>query len=217
MTKLFSYASQQEVMLAASLKSCGDVLQQAKTYALLYAPNRCRFGLLNGNGVPCDAVGAPIDLAPVYEARIFNREAELRWLNTGAGIGRAVLLSESEQNVNGYRALVELVAIKQPLHQSYLLWGIGVERSPGEGWSRLTTARVGGIDVPIDISASLALAGPRESVRVLLDAKEYLAETDSYGNVVVQDERLCGLRDVIVRLSNVSPADKLGAKETSNG
>lgn len=199
MTTVFSYASQQDVTLMAALKSCGAVLQQAKTYALLYAPNWCRFGLLDVNGIPCDAVGTPIDLDPVYEARIFNQEAELRWLNTAAGKGRAVLVSELEQNLDGYRALVELVA--HPLFQTYLLWGFGVERRPGEGWSRLTTARVGGIDVPIDISASLALAGPGEKVRVLLDAKEYLAETDIHGNVAVQDERLCGLRDVIVKLS----------------
>ncbi|MGH9853378.1 MAG: type III-D CRISPR-associated protein Csx19, partial [Blastocatellia bacterium] len=81
MTTLFYYASEQNVTLANALKDCGAALQSPKTHALLYAPNWLKFGLLDGDAVPRDANGDPINLDPVYEARVFNQDAELRWLN----------------------------------------------------------------------------------------------------------------------------------------
>jgi len=217
MTTLFSYASKRHVTLANALKDCGAALQSPKTYALLYAPNWLKFGLLDGNAIPCDANGKPINLDPVYEARVFNQGAELRWLNEAASEGQAVLISESEYELAGHWTPDKVETALSPLDQTYLLWGIGVKTQPGTGWSRLTTARIGRLDVPIDIGANLALAKPDERVRVLLEVKEYLAEADTHGNVVVCDERLWGLKDVIVKQFAALPANKPAGKETNNG
>jgi len=124
-----------------------------------------------------------------FEARIFNSNYELRWLNQSNGEGIAVLLSE--QGIESYfKKSVDLDAIKAQ-EQAYFLWGEGYKAILKPGWSRLTTARLGKLDIPV--------GGVNQSKqRVKLITKEYfqcLAEL--HGNVIVAEERLMDLQLVL--------------------
>lgn len=185
------------VSLTAALTECHALLQSPAAIALLYAPGWCRFGVIGAAGVLLDAHGDPHDLTPVFEARIFNKHVELRWLKQQGDTGRAVLLAE--QPLDKYFAKEgEPLAPLQPVHvmpQSYLLWGKGapLPATFTPAWSRLTEARIGPLDVP--------LAGITQvQERVQLAAREYFAvpAEDKFGNVAVVEERLLGLSRILI-------------------
>ncbi len=216
MSLLYSYASTNEVTLADALRDCRTVLQQPSAIALLYAPNWCRFARLNSAGDLCGSDDKPINLDPVYEARVFDNDIELRWLNEAQGNGRAVLLSETEQAVANYTPLKTIESVRT-IGQTYLLWGEGVDVKPAQGWSRLTTARIGHLEVPVDGVAALVQAHPDDKVNVLLHVKEYLAVADKHGNVAVGEERLCGLTPVVSGQTANKLQNGLAEKEETNG
>jgi CRISPR-associated protein (TIGR03984 family) len=70
------------------------------------------------------------------------------------------------------------------IEQQYLLWGTGTDESPRPGWSRLSAARIGALDLPLEDVPRYA--------RVILRTCEYLSERE-HGNVVVGEEILVGL------------------------
>lgn len=161
--------------------------------ALLHSPHSCEFAAL-ASGELRSSDGRPVDLLPVFEARVFGTYAELRWLNDPghAKRHRAVILAEQDYSASlGDSWNKKAIPVIGTLDQTYLLWGEGTDRrdkkghSLTRGWSILGTPRIGGLAVPVP-------AVTRQNQRVLLKTIEYLAEVD-YGNVVVQDERLCGL------------------------
>lgn len=174
-----------------TLAHCREILQpteQHRTVALLYAPDRCRFATF-ADGQLLDEKDAALSeqaLRNIFEARVFNCAAELRWLHTGDQKGDTALLSEQELTSNYQLKLpndASFVAL-QTLLQIYLLWGEGIEqKNTGltDGWSRLTAARIGKLNVP--------RTGVNEKDRVQLITLEYLAEYDERGNVVQYDER----------------------------
>src|SRR5208337_4434352 len=105
---------------------------------------------------------------------------------------RAVILAEQDYSASlGDLWNKKSLPAIGTLDQTYLLWGGGTERRNqkgrpvAEGWSLLGTPRIGGLAVPVP-------GVNRQDQRVLLKTIEYLAEVD-HGNVVIQDERLCGL------------------------
>ena len=154
--------------------------------ALLYSPRWCRLGLLAEKGGVTGADGEEIDLTDVFDARVFEEEMELRWLHEAEGKGRAVLLYEGVERaewsaVEGWREL-PIIEATEPIEQTYLLWGTAMEPA-GTGWSRLATAQIGALDVP--------LTDPLGK-RVVLRAREYLGEYLD-GNIAVAEERLLGL------------------------
>ena len=157
--------------------------------ALLYSPEHCQFACLDGSGNLLNQEGNRIDLNPVFEARVFNKKAELRWLNDCDGKGYAVLLSEEaiSQYFEEAVELTKLAKLDEPT-TTYILWGQGAKKSsPAEsGWSKLSLARIGSLDVPI--------GEVKKSERVCLQAIEYLQEIDRYGNMSVVEERLIGLK-----------------------
>lgn len=216
MSSLYSYASATDVTLAGALRDCRVVLQQPSAIALLYAPNWLRFARFDSADNLCGSDGETINLDPVYEARVFNDVAELRWLNKARGFGKAVLLSEEERVIADYSALDRLDPVKT-IRQSYLLWGVGEDVTPSQEWSRLTTARIGQLDAPVDDVAALVRAHPKEKVNVLLHAKEYLAVADKHGNVAVCEERLCGLKPLVSKQAARDSRNGLAQKEESNG
>jgi CRISPR-associated protein (TIGR03984 family) len=189
-----------------ALRQCAKLLSNA--VSLLYTPQWCgfaQFDAAEGKLVAADGKSAdqfadnPDEFASsVFEARVFNKQVELRWLHESEGKGRAVLLSDDGEDVNldDYLSDVsqptewpKLNQIIKTLPQTYLLWGEGVKR-PNDlfrDWSRLTTARIGRLHVPIQVD---------EKRRVHLIAKEYLAQVDDHGNVAVVDERLIALEQV---------------------
>ena len=193
--------AREDTTLQESLKACRSSLTGKETIALLYSPKDCQFArlghnngviaLLNHENEPIEAS----DLAQVFEARIFNENAELRWLNQSAGLGRAVFLWEESASpqapatntaINGYDPIETLTEL-ECLEQDYLLWGEGWTKPDqwGEGWSRLTLARIGPLAVPIkDL---------HQHQSAVMKVREYL-KADDYGNLSVVEERLLGVR-----------------------
>ncbi|WP_448573217.1 type III-D CRISPR-associated protein Csx19 [Trichothermofontia sp.] len=180
-TTLYSYCSKQQVSLEDTITHCGDVLKDA--IALLYSPIACQFLRLS-DGVFQDSDGNAVNsLTEVFEARIFTQNCELRWVNCDSGMGKAVVLSESEQAINQFTFLESIAC--ESLKQKYILWGQKAKKQPSQvGWQRLAEARIGKLDVPID---------SKVEDRVYLKTHEYLAAVDNYGNFAVIEERLLGL------------------------
>jgi CRISPR-associated protein (TIGR03984 family) len=189
MMTLHGRASKINISLSEALAKYKTELTDA--VAILYSPSFCKFAKFE-NGT-LSLIG-DYSIYTVFEARVFNQNVELRWLNISNGLGRAVLISDIELT-NGFNDDVDvsLTQILDTIPQQYLLWGKGVDnkRSPStpQGWSRLAAARIGALDVPIaDIQ-------PKQQVKLI--AKEYIGlcegKAGEYGNVAVLEERLIGL------------------------
>jgi len=184
---LYSYRSQKLLSLSDAVSACGSILEGA--IALLYSPSACQF-LRLVDGVFQDSYGRTVnpltDVTDVFEARIFNEECELRWLNRDGGSGQAVLLFDEtklNQFIDQFTALDPKAV--ESWDQEYLLWGEKASSKPTQqGWQRLAEARIGKLDVPIDSEIK---------DRVYLKTCEYLAPVDEYGNYAVIEERLVGL------------------------
>jgi CRISPR-associated protein (TIGR03984 family) len=179
------HVSLSEVLSALVKIAAGDA-----AIALLYSPHSCEFATLV-SGELRGSDGRPVDLLPVFEARVFRQDVELRWLNDPghAQRHRAVILAEQDRSASlGESWNKRSIPITSTLDQTYLLWGEGAayrdrkSRPLAQGWSLLGTPRIGGLAVPVP-------GVTRPDQRVLLKTIEYLVEAD-YGNVVVQDERL---------------------------
>jgi CRISPR-associated protein (TIGR03984 family) len=149
---------------------------------LFYSPAACQFGKIQGDTIT-NETGAALDLASVFEAKIFNPQAELRWLNILNGMGNAVLLSE--QDIQNYldrdESTIQAIDI---IDSQYLLWGEGTGKKQG-AWSHISAARTGKIAVPIE--------NINRNDRVKLRFREYLSICDCHGNVAIVEERLKGL------------------------
>lgn len=149
-----------------------------ETYAIFYAPDKCFLGLIDIKGnVEVRDNSDKFNLDNVYEARIFNDKAELRWLKNADEI---VISDEDLRNETGFVDIIK---------QTYLLWG---EISPtnnantNDNWTELAEARMGKFFVPI-----------KTSWRACFEATEYLKSYDYQdGNVAVFEERLTGISEV---------------------
>jgi CRISPR-associated protein (TIGR03984 family) len=190
MTKLYGRASANNISLSEALEKCKGELADA--VAILYSPSFCKFAKFD-NGNLINEKAQVIDVSTIFEARIFNPHAELRWLNVLNGQGRAVLISDEElTKIFDVEEDVSL-EILDTIPQQYLLWGKGVVRSPTmpQDWSRLAAARIGALDVPI-----AGIEGNQHQVQLI--AREYIGfckgEPDEYGNVSVLEERLIELK-----------------------
>ncbi|MFM7885532.1 MAG: CRISPR-associated protein Csx19, partial [Pseudanabaena sp.] len=149
MTTLYGRASKENISLKEALKQCAVFLEDA--VALVYAPSFCTFAKFENDNL---SLIENKSLSTVFEARVFNQNVELRWLNVSNGLGRAVLVSDIElTRVFNDDVDVSLTEILDTIPQQYLLWGKGVDnkRSPStpSSWSRLAAARIGALDVPI--------------------------------------------------------------------
>lgn len=190
-----------DLSLAEALEAALPVLEDQETVALLYSPGACSLARLKNKHL-FDCQGNPVALDEFYEARIFNEEAELRWLNESTGRGRGVLLSESTIPEPCQKQFNEEASLKavEPWPQTYLLWGEGVRRQANtglvKGWSRLTTARIGRLDVPVnDLTDAVVTEDKSKMPRVFLHVREYLQVCDEHGNVAVVEERLLKLKE----------------------
>ncbi len=170
----------------AKYQECFDI-----AVGLFYSPVKCQFGEVRGN-VVANEHGEVANLTGVFEARIFNKNAELRWLQHSAGHGKAVLIFESNEVTKAYEHQDPIKAIHSISHE-YLLWGQGTgrfssrdaTRTAFNGWSYLSEARIGQLAVPI--------SNIRQKDRVALQVQEYFDECDDHGNVAVVEERLISL------------------------
>jgi CRISPR-associated protein (TIGR03984 family) len=165
-----------------SLSEALEALPERPAVALLMAPGWCRFGLVGGADPlqPKGPEGKDIDLAGVYDARVFNEHAELRWRKDPlSSRHRSAVISEEPLALNGWES-DDINNFSDTILQEYLLWGQRAEEA-SSGWTRLTTARIGSLWVP-------AIGGLRFKIR----ACEYLREFED-GNVAVAEERLLAL------------------------
>lgn len=174
------------ISLEDTLNAVKTQFEKDTTVGLFYTPRWCRFGQVHPDG-SVTSPGGVMQLDEVFEARVFNEKVELRWLNEvdePDGLGTAVLLSE--EDIGKYlKSNVEQLEAIATHPQTYLLWGEGTTTVPRNGWSRLSTARIGKLDIPLaDVTQG----------RVLLHSLEYWGEVDKYGNVAVVEERLTGLK-----------------------
>lgn len=183
MTKILYGQASADIRLADALDHCQSCFQDA--VGLFYSPTSCWMARVQGTQVT-DDLGNVIDMERVFEARIFNQDAELRWLNELNGTGQAVLLQDSDQPLYLAQKIEELNAVKVIDQFPYILWG-QVDHSEGD-WSHVSEARVGELKVP--------LGAQQTKGRIQLRVREYLIRNDEHGNVVVGEERLLGLEAV---------------------
>lgn len=177
-------------ILKASNKPLTDVVsdfikacQSLKTYALFYAPQHCYLALWEEREAKWKEGDKAVSLTAVYEARIFNEVAELRWHHDGAGLGRVVVITEREDLEVFDKAEPE--GFLDTFEQRYLIWGESAGAANGK-WTRFATARIGAFDVPVDTTK-------KEKQRAQFAAREYVQAEPEYGNAFVFEERLYGI------------------------
>lgn len=146
---------------------------KANSYAILYSPKNCWLALFDGKDF-IDESGK-IDISDVYEARVFNAEKELRWVNEANGKGKSTIISDAN--------FTDAIGT---IRQNYLLWGQSTNTTNGN-WTQFAEARIGAFFVPIKISGANKYAH--------FTAVEYLREFED-GNVAVFEERLTGISEV---------------------
>jgi CRISPR-associated protein (TIGR03984 family) len=186
-------AKRLDAALGDFVRGFGDELP-AETYAVLYAPGSCFLAAITDAKFHSSKGEIDVVNEAVFEARVFNEAAELRWLNLADGEGAAVVLSRDashkffgiepepfETKVNG-----ENKKIVGAIEQTYLLWGESVGASLKGGWTQFAEARIGSFFVP------LAGVTDDKKRRAQFTAIEYLGEYED-GNVAVAEERLTGI------------------------
>jgi CRISPR-associated protein (TIGR03984 family) len=187
--KLFIYKASKLMKLADALKEFFTKQKENESaFALLYAPRQCYLALARKDGEGAKFFNAKGEIKPeevedVFEARVFNSLAELRWLNErdGAGLARA-LADAGDLKFFGDEPQPEKGIVGE-LPQQYLLWGKSAQAS-ANGWTQFATARIGAFHVPVD--------GLSKGEFARFIAREYLREYED-GNVCVAQERLIGL------------------------
>lgn len=150
-----------------------------ETFAILYSPSHCFLAMVDEKGnVEVKDNADKLDLNKVFEARIFNKKAELRWFNdNGKGIAATLSETEIDEKFGGE------ICLANP--QNYLLWGeVSPTNQASENWTEFAEARIGKFHVPIKTTS-----------RAHFTAVEYLCEFAD-GNVAVLDERLTGISEV---------------------
>jgi CRISPR-associated protein (TIGR03984 family) len=179
--------TRQGLSLADALSGFATVIGTNGATAILYSPRRCELATY-AEGALRASDGQRVDIGTVFEARVFNETAELRWLNDPGPeqCHRAVILTEQDRAgvLEGWEPDNDRPSVIETLPQTYLLWGEGTGRQVNNGWSELATARIGGLRVP--------LGNVGKNQRVLLHSVEYIVEAE-HGNAVVFDERLVKL------------------------
>lgn len=182
MKTLYWKTSKNKIPLKQAVQECFQDLADA--VGLIYSPQKCSFIKIKSGKIEQPPIETPVDLKLIFEARIFNQQVELRWLNERNGEGKAVLLSEDKDALNlGWNQLEKLEAIAIQ-SQQYILWGQSKPNSEVTEWSQLFSNRIGSLYVPCPCS--------NVQNRVYLKTCEYF-KADDYGNVSVVEERLIAL------------------------
>lgn len=177
-------AAHPRVSLAAALATAVQASSLAGSTALLTSPTHYHVALLGSDGA-CRTPAGPVDLTPVFEARVFTPNAELRWREEeSGGLGRVVLLTENPALLPSAFPEKEGLALHaaDTLDVAYLLWGEATDTRGG--WTTLVGASVR-LTVPVPASERVQ--------RVQLKAVQYIAAEPEHGNAHVADERLVRL------------------------
>lgn len=209
LSKLESY-SQRNITLFKALEECANLLKNG--IALLYSPQKCQFtrfksGKLyelykkDDNNYQERAINLKEYMNNyIFEARIFNENYELRWLNEKNGIGRSAVIFDNNNGCSQLSAAINWKSYKSLEYikaqtQNYLIWGKKTLNLPNQStnldnWQILSSARIGSINVPLINEIKQKLTKDK---RVYLKTCEYLQKIDDYGNVTVIEERLIKL------------------------
>lgn len=191
---LYTY-TRRMLSLKDALQAFTVVVGTKRATAILYSPRRCDLANFMGGSL-LGPDGNRLDIATVFEARVFNESAEFRWLNdpNPEKCHRAVILVEQDcsSKLPNWTP-TDSPPVIETLPQTYLLWGEGTGQTEHQskplasGWSELATARIGALPIPTsDVS---------KNQRVLLHSREYVVEAE-HGNAVIFDERLLKLEVV---------------------
>lgn len=184
-TRRLEVFSSRGLSLEAALAVFAPTAGTGGAVGFTMAPTVFSFIRLDAAGKPTGPDG-PAALADVYEARVFHDRAELRWLRDPRHESghTTVVLTDGSCAVDLPPLPLE-VSLVDVIEQSYVLWGRPAAAAGGmSGWTRLTEARIGGIDLPFD--------NVRDGQRMAIRSLEYLGQL-AHGNVAVIEERLCGL------------------------
>ncbi len=223
MTLLYS-ATSTDVTLADAIRLTGlgadPATDTGDAVALLASPKAYTVARLSGGRltdsektIELPAAGS----AAVFEARIFNRDAELRWLHTGNGVGTAVIVAESLDLCAGLAERLDPLDAIETIENKYLLWGrplpastdvgtgTGGPLTGGPRWVRLAEARIGLLDVPLP-------RAPRPEECVYLRTVEYVTTEPDHGNAGVAEERLVELFLALPKQSDATNATNAGTQ-----
>lgn len=184
--------------------SLSQSLQNSKNYlidaiAVLYSPEECIFARFDNNELKRFNHKSHKEEVIctdkfIFEARIFNENCELRWLNKSNGKGRAVILLDSQaESISPVWNINSPTEYITQLPQKYLLWG---EKTLDKNnnfnldhWKTLSSARIGTFSIPLKQELSI-------NQRVYLKTCEYFQKIDDHGNVSVIEERLSELTTI---------------------
>jgi CRISPR-associated protein (TIGR03984 family) len=186
---------------SGTCKSRADLLEiagrhAAGTVGFFYAPSTvARFFRLDASGRVADQNGELVPLDEAYEVRLFDAKRDIRGRRDGDR-WRVAVVSDGSVAGAASDAVAGAAALKASAdppdcdirdHQ-YLLWGRkGRSDAQRNGWTKLTTARIGALWVPH------ALEDGCDGIAVA--AREYFRNADD-GNAVLAGERLTGLRGI---------------------
>ena len=92
-----------------------------------------------------------------FEAVCFSTAGTLRWHGEIGGVGHAVFVSTCGHVPEGWQS-EPVPGDLQPIRSRQVLWGRASAKAPAEGWSRLVEARIGHIDVPLEVPEGQGVA-----------------------------------------------------------
>lgn len=156
-------------------------------HALAMTPREARIAAVSGDGTVTIETGARwVGFEGSFEARFFSEIGELSWRRDGDK-GRALLTLDRARTLSeGWRDATP-PGFERLTESQRLVWG-ELDGKIGEGWSGLSSPRVGRIAVPLSCEGAPSLEGRR----VVLRVHEYSRIVED-GNVVAAGERLVGL------------------------
>ncbi len=174
MCSLICYISKDIMTLSEALSKMKNTSQNG--YALLYGRTECVLAELKAGKLVNHTDDCTI--TDVYEARVFTKNWELRWLEDS----RIAVLTEAEEEIlegewdkNKYTVETD--------ENHYMLWGKGAGVFTN-GWGGVSSARIGTIPLPFEVQANRY---------VQLNTREYFSNDYPCGNFAVFDERLISL------------------------
>lgn len=153
-----------------------------KAIALAYSPASAQF-LRHGSDGWRDGKGSLPSWSSIFEVRAFDEQAELRWIREPGGMGVPWTVAEGAASADDPAA----GPVMWGTEVERILWGqrVTLPEPPPEGWTVLSTPRVGTLRVPLPDDVNRTTAA--------LVVAEY-ASHDEHGNWSICDERLIAVR-----------------------
>lgn len=161
----------------------GEVLEHATpgSVALLSTPWEYHIARVDVSG-RLETHRGSVRLEYVFDARIFDEHAELRWTDTANALGTAVFLSEDATALPAdFSEPIDPVHTIGTRPGAYLLWGRSTGTGAANGWTTLATERIGTLTIPAEIP---------EQRHAQVVTREYIARDSKHGNAYVAEERL---------------------------